>query len=595
MLFSELNLKAEILSSISELGFTNPTPIQENVIPFILSDKATDLVALAQTGTGKTAAFGLPILNLVKPGSRKTQALVLSPTRELCIQICNELTKYSKNMNDIHIVAVYGGEDIRRQLRQLDTTPDIIVATPGRLIDLLNRGKVTLGNIQYLVLDEADEMLNMGFLEDIELILSQTPGNRRTMLFSATMPREIANIAKKYMQNSQEITVGQKNEGAKNVVHIYYQVKAQNKYLTLKRIADINPDVYGIIFCRTRQETKEVADNLIKDGYNADSLHGDLSQAQRDLVMAKFRNKHIQLLVATDVAARGLDVNDLTHVINYDLPDDTETYTHRSGRTGRIGKSGISIAIINQKEKGKIKAIEKAINKKFEYRPVPNGPEICECQLLHMITKMKEVSVNESQIGIFLPKVYDQLAHMSREEIISRFVSLEFNRFLDYYKDAQDLNVANESREERNRDKGRDRRRGSSKGNRVRLKLNMGDKQNFSPKRLLGLLNDITNDKSINVGDIEVTHKYTFFDVDKDQVKKVFDAFANSGKKSFVIAEAGENWGRDEFRDFSNKKGSRRNREDNRDKHDRNPRKERNRKAEKRERSQKENKGNKIW
>ena len=501
MLFSELNLKAEILSSISELGFTNPTPIQENVIPFILSDKATDLVALAQTGTGKTAAFGLPILNLVKPGSRKTQALVLSPTRELCIQICNELTKYSKNMNDIHIVAVYGGEDIRRQLRQLDTTPDIIVATPGRLIDLLNRGKVTLGNIQYLVLDEADEMLNMGFLEDIELILSQTPGNRRTMLFSATMPREIANIAKKYMQNSQEITVGQKNEGAKNVVHIYYQVKAQNKYLTLKRIADINPDVYGIIFCRTRQETKEVADNLIKDGYNADSLHGDLSQAQRDLVMAKFRNKHIQLLVATDVAARGLDVNDLTHVINYDLPDDTETYTHRSGRTGRIGKSGISIAIINQKEKGKIKAIEKAINKKFEYRPVPNGPEICECQLLHMITKMKEVSVNESQIGIFLPKVYDQLAHMSREEIISRFVSLEFNRFLDYYKDAQDLNVANESREERNRDKGRDRRRGSSKGNRVRLKLNMGDKQNFSPKRLLGLLNDITNDKSINVGE----------------------------------------------------------------------------------------------
>ncbi|HRZ98444.1 MAG TPA: DEAD/DEAH box helicase, partial [Paludibacter sp.] len=344
MTFKELNLKDDILSAIELLGYEQPTPVQEKVIPFML-EQSTDLVALAQTGTGKTAAFGLPVLNMVDTSRKQIQALVLAPTRELCIQIANDLTNYSKHMQQLRIVAVYGGEDIRRQLKQLDQTPQIIVATPGRLIDLVERGKIDLGTIRFLVLDEADEMLNMGFKEDIETILERTPDTRRTTLFSATMPKEIANIAKRYMKNYEEITVGVRNSGAENVEHIYYVSHARQRYLVLKRIVDLNPDIYGIVFCRTRMETKEVADHLMQDGYNADALHGDLSQAQRDSVMQKFRQKNIQLLVATDVAARGLDVNDLTHVINYNLPDDIEIYTHRSGRTGRVNKKGVSVSI----------------------------------------------------------------------------------------------------------------------------------------------------------------------------------------------------------------------------------------------------------
>jgi len=533
MTFKELNLKDDILSAIEELGYEFPMPVQEKTIPFMLEQTA-DLVALAQTGTGKTAAFGLPVLNLIDPTRKQVQALVLSPTRELCIQIANDLKGYSKNMRGMRIVAVYGGEDIRTQLRQLDTAPQIIVATPGRLIDLIERGKVELGAIDFLVLDEADEMLNMGFKEDIETILERTPDTRRTMLFSATMPREIANIAKRYMKNYEEITVGTKNAGAENVEHIYYVSQAKQRYMVLKRIVDLNPDIYGIVFCRTRMETKEVADKLMHDGYSADALHGDLSQAQRDTVMQKFRIRNIQLLVATDVAARGLDVSDLTHVINYNLPDDVEIYTHRSGRTGRANKKGVAVSIIHSKEKFKIKDIERMLHKSFEQQQIPNGLEVCKKQLFYMIDRMENVEVSEEQIETYMPQIMKQLEYLSKEELLKRFVSLEFNRFLSYYKNAEDLNLP-----ERGFDRGeRGERgeRGPKPGGRIRLKMNVGEREGIDPKRLLGIINDVTGDKSINIGSIEVTNKFTFFDVFADQLDQVVTAFA--GQSEVEVSEA---------------------------------------------------------
>ncbi len=542
MTFKELNLKADILSAIEELGYENPMPVQEKTIPFML-EKTTDLVALAQTGTGKTAGFGLPVLHLIDPTRKQVQALVLAPTRELCIQISNDLKNYSKNMRGMKIVAVYGGEDIRVQLKQLDTPPQIVVATPGRLIDLIERKKVDLGTIEYLVLDEADEMLNMGFKEDIETILEKTPENRRTMLFSATMPKEIASIAKRYMKNYEEITIGNKNEGSANVEHIYYVSPAKSRYLVLKRIVDLNPDIYGIVFCRTRQETKEVADHLMHDGYSADALHGDLSQAQRDTVMQKFRIRNIQLLVATDVAARGLDVSDLTHVINYNLPDDVEIYTHRSGRTGRANKKGISVSIIHSKERFKVKDIERMLRKTFELQQIPNGLEVCKKQLFYMIEKMQNVDVNEEQILPYIPQIMEQLQELPKDEIIKRFVSLEFNRFLEYYKDAEDLNYHEKAggrdgnfNDRRNGERGERGERGPKAGNRIRLKINIGDREGIDPKRFLGIINDVTGDKSINIGSIEVTNKYTFFDVFADQAEKVMSSFA--GESEYVISEA---------------------------------------------------------
>lgn len=506
-------------------------------------EKTTDLVALAQTGTGKTAGFGLPVLHLIDPTRKQVQALVLAPTRELCIQISNDLKNYSKNMRGMKIVAVYGGEDIRVQLKQLDTPPQIVVATPGRLIDLIERKKVDLGTIEYLVLDEADEMLNMGFKEDIETILEKTPENRRTMLFSATMPKEIASIAKRYMKNYEEITIGNKNEGSANVEHIYYVSPAKSRYLVLKRIVDLNPDIYGIVFCRTRQETKEVADHLMHDGYSADALHGDLSQAQRDTVMQKFRIRNIQLLVATDVAARGLDVSDLTHVINYNLPDDVEIYTHRSGRTGRANKKGISVSIIHSKERFKVKDIERMLRKNFELQQIPNGLEVCKKQLFYMIEKMQNVDVNEEQILPYIPQIMEQLQELPKDEIIKRFVSLEFNRFLEYYKDAEDLNYHEKAggrdgnfNDRRNGERGERGERGPKAGNRIRLKINIGDREGIDPKRFLGIINDVTGDKSINIGSIEVTNKFTFFDVFSDQVDKVMSSFA--GESEYVISEA---------------------------------------------------------
>lgn len=534
MTFQELGLRQEILDAVAELGFVSPMPVQEQVIPYMLTHE-NDLVALAQTGTGKTAAFGLPILNMVNVEQRKIQSLVLAPTRELCIQIANDIKNFASKMRGVKVVAVYGGESIVVQYKQLDVQPQVLVATPGRLIDLINRGKVDLSEVRFLVLDEADEMLNMGFQEDIETILKDVPETRRTLLFSATMPNEIAKISRQYMHDAAEISIGTRNAGSDNVEHIYYMVRADHRYLALKRIVDMNPDIYGIVFCRTRQETKDVAEKLMKDGYNADALHGDLSQAQRDTVMNKFRIKNLQVLVATDVAARGLDVSDLTHVINYNLPDDVEVYTHRSGRTGRAGKKGVSCVIVHTREGRRLREIERIIKKEFKHMPVPNGMEVCKRQLFHLIDKMERVEVSNEEIDVFMPQISAKLAYLSKEEIISRFVSLEFNRFAEYYKDAEDINV-----DVKEGKKGKDKGEGKSKrGQKVRFKMLYGTKQNATPRSVLGVINDVTQDKSIIIGDIEITNKFTFFDVYADQADKVRQAFEAAGEP-LAIAEPRE-------------------------------------------------------
>ncbi len=540
MTFNELNLIDELQKAVNELGFEQAMPVQSRVIPFVI-DETADLVALAQTGTGKTAAFGLPILQLVNADLKSTQALVLAPTRELCIQISKDLKDYAKYIPALRVVPVYGGEDIRKQLKELDRTPQVIVATPGRLIDLMERRKVKLDSVEYLVLDEADEMLNMGFKEEIERILTDTPETRRTMMFSATMPDGIRRISQNYMKDFVEISVGERNAGTANVKHIYYMIRARNRYLALKRIVDHNPDIYGIVFCRTRQETKDVADKLMRDGYNADALHGDLSQPQRDNVMQKFRIRNIQLLVATDVAARGLDVDDLSHVINYNLPDDVEIYTHRSGRTGRANKTGVSISLIHTKEKFKIKAAEKTLKQKFEQQRIPNGLEICSKQLFYQINRMQHVAVNEEQIEPFMAQITSQLEYLSKEELLKRFVSLEFNRFLDYYKNAEDLNVDSDHG---NEDEGGRNRRKS--GKRVNMKINVGSKDGMNPARILGIINSATNDKSISVGGIEIAKNYSFFEVFEDQRDKILQSFDNLSEFRVAPAKGGRAAGRAE-------------------------------------------------
>lgn len=539
--FEELGLREELLHAVKDLGFTEAMPIQEKTIPFLLNqDETSDLVALAQTGTGKTAAFGLPTLHLTDESLHQIQTLILSPTRELCIQIASDLKNYSKYMKGMKVVAVYGGESIVNQFRQLDVQPQVLVATPGRLIDLIDRGKVDLTEIKTLILDEADEMLNMGFKEDIERILEETPEERRTLLFSATMPREIANIAKKYMKDSTEIAVGKKNSGSDNVRHLYYVVQTKDRYAALKRIVDMNPDIYSIIFCRTRQETKDVADSLMHDGYNADALHGDLTQAQRDYVMQRFRDRTLQILVATDVAARGLDVSDLTHVINYNLPDDTESYTHRSGRTGRANKTGVSIAIIQPREKGRIRDIERIINKKFEKAQVPTGPEVCKIQLAALFERLRNVEVNDEQIAPFANLIAEETNKMDQDTFIRHFVAMEFNRFLKYYDGSVDLNVPerdDRKRGERRGDEDGDRRGRRRGGDRVRLKINRGRDDKFGPKNVLGLINDATNDRDIEVHGIEITGRYSFFDVFKEDAPRIMQAFADS-YDDIAIAEA---------------------------------------------------------
>lgn len=541
--FENLGLSPEILKAIQELGFEEPMPVQEKVIPLLLQ-KNTDIVALAQTGTGKTAAFGLPIIQQIDIHNTHTQALILSPTRELCLQISDDLNDFAKYIDGLHILPVYGGTSIETQIKALKKGVHIIVATPGRLIDLMNRKAARLNNVSKVVLDEADEMLNMGFSDDLNTILEEVPENRNTLLFSATMPDAIASIAKNYMTNPLEVTIGSKNSGAENVKHIYYAVHAKDKYQALKRIADYNPNIYGIVFCRTRKETQEIAEKLMNDGYNADALHGDLSQAQRDYVMNRFRIKQLSLLVATDVAARGIDVDNLTHVINYNLPDDPEVYTHRSGRTGRAGKAGTSIAIVHVKEKHLIRQIEKIINKKFVPSHVPKGREICEKQLFHMIDKMERVEIEHTEIDNYLPSIFKRLEWLDKEEVIKRFVSLEFNRFLEYYKTAKDIDIPEERQfEHRDKERGdrggdRDRKprfRGSEPGF-TRIFINLGRTDNFYPNNLIDVINTNTKGKRINIGKIDILPNFSFFEVEDDSASLLVNALNHKQFKDKKIA-----------------------------------------------------------
>ncbi|MDT7831998.1 DEAD/DEAH box helicase [Flavobacteriaceae bacterium S356] len=514
--FLELGLKEPINKALTDLGYENPTVIQEKAIPQIISS-TDDLKAFAQTGTGKTAAFSLPILELADENNHNTQAIILSPTRELAVQIGKNIQDFAKYIPNMKVVTVYGGANIEEQIRKLKKGAQIVVGTPGRTVDLINRRALKLGNVQWLVLDEADEMLNMGFKDELDKVLDATPETKQTLLFSATFPREVEAIAKNYMTRPIEVTSGQKNQGSDNVSHEYYLVTERTRYPALKRIADVNPNIYAIVFCRTRRETQEVADNLIRDGYSADALHGDLSQGQRDSVMEKFRKKNIQMLVATDVAARGLDVNNLTHVINHKLPDQIENYTHRSGRTGRANNVGISLVLVNNKEKGRIGAIERIIKKKFVHTQVPSGKEICQNQLMHLIDKVQNIEVNENEITGFLPSIYEKLEGLSREELIQKFVSLEFNSFLSYYENAPDLNDLG-SRENSRGGRGSDE-------NMTRFFINIGRKDRLNPAKLIGLINDQNIGDKIAIGSIDILDTFSFFEVDKAFEDKTLEAF----------------------------------------------------------------------
>jgi ATP-dependent RNA helicase DeaD len=511
--FEEMGFTPGILKAIQELGFEQPMPVQEKVIPLMLGDE-TDIIALAQTGTGKTAAFGLPLVQATDTGINATQALILCPTRELCMQITGDLTDYARFTGKLNILAVYGGASIENQIRGLKKGVHIIVATPGRLIDLIGRGAARLSSVNTVILDEADEMLNMGFLDSINEILEEVPEGRRTLLFSATMSQEIASIARKYMHDPVEITIGTKNASAENVSHAYYLVHARDKYKVLKRIADFEPDIYGIVFCRTRKETQEVASKLINDGYNADALHGDLSQVQRDAVMQKFRIRNLQLLVATDVAARGLDVDDLTHVINYSLPDDTEVYTHRSGRTGRAGKTGISLSLVHLREKHILQQIERKVKKSFKSLKIPTGSEICGKQLFNWVNKLENVVTDHQEIEKFLPEIKEKLAGLDREELLKRVVSLEFDRFLDDYRHGEDLIDPVTDKEA---SFGRSERRTSRDqypGNYTRLFINLGKADGFFPEQLIELVNSNTRGKKVPIGKIDLLKTFSFFEVE---------------------------------------------------------------------------------
>lgn len=524
--FEELGVASPILKAIQELGYESPMPVQEEVIPFLLGED-NDVIALAQTGTGKTAAFGLPILQKIDVTKYQPQALVLCPTRELCLQIADDLNDYSKYIDNLKVLPVYGGSSIESQIKTLKRGVHIVVATPGRLLDLMNRKTVDLSLVKNVIMDEADEMLNMGFTDSINAILAEVPPSRNMLLFSATMPQGIAGITKKYMKNPKEIVIGVKNEGNKNIKHVYYMVHARDKYLALKRIVDYYPNVYGIVFCRTRKETQEIADKLIQDGYNADSLHGELSQAQRDYVMQKFRVKNLQLLVATDVAARGLDVDDLTHVINYGLPDDVESYTHRSGRTGRAGKTGISIAICHVKEKGKIREIERILNKKFEKGVIPAGKDICEKQLFNLVNQIEKVKVNEEEISPLMPSIFRKLEWLDKEDIIKRMVSLEFNRLLDYYRDADEIQVVDERSSRRDDFEGgsrsRDGRKGSGRPSQdgfARMFINIGKTDGLFPNVLIDLINQYVPGK-VQLGKIDLLSNFSFFEVEEGEAQRV--------------------------------------------------------------------------
>ncbi|MEZ4854548.1 DEAD/DEAH box helicase [Flavobacterium sp.] len=513
--FEQLGLNESLLLAIKDLGFENPSEVQEKAIPILL-EKDTDIVALAQTGTGKTAAFGFPLIQKIDAENRNTQALILSPTRELCLQITNEIKLYSKYVKGLHTVAVYGGASITEQAKEVKRGAQIIVATPGRMQDMINRGMVNIKNIDYCVLDEADEMLNMGFYEDITSILADTPEEKSTWLFSATMPKEVASIAKQFMHQPVEITVGHKNSGNENVSHEFYLVSGRDRYAALKRLADANPDIFSVVFCRTKRDTQAIADKLIEDGYNAAALHGDLSQAQRDGVMKSFRGRQIQMLVATDVAARGIDVDDITHVINYQLPDEIETYTHRSGRTGRAGKSGTSMVIITKSELRKIHQIEKIIKTKFEEKPIPSGMEICEIQLFHLANRIKDVAVDH-EIDKYLPAIEEVLKELPKEELIKRMVSVEFNRFLAYYRKSRDLSAVSV---------GNSREQAPSEGA-VRYFINIGSRDNFDWMSLKDFLRDTLEFGRDDVFKVDVKEGFSFFNTDAEHVDKVMETLNN--------------------------------------------------------------------
>lgn len=560
--FEELGVSAEIRRAISEMGYEHPMPVQEEVIPYLLG-VGNDVIALAQTGTGKTAAFGLPVLQKVNPNDRRTQAVILSPTRELCLQIAGDLKEYARYIDDLHVLAVYGGSSIESQIRSLRKGAQVIVATPGRLIDLMNRGVAKLDAVENVVLDEADEMLNMGFTESINEILAGVPVERNTLLFSATMGKEIERIAKSYLHDYKEIVVGSRNEGAENVNHIYYLVHAKDKYAALKRIVDYYPRIYGIIFCRTRLETQEVADHLIRDGYNAEALHGDLSQAQRDLTMQKFRQHHTQLLIATDVAARGLDVDDLTHVINYGLPDDVENYTHRSGRTGRAGKRGTSISIIHLREKGKVRIIEKVIGKKFEAGTLPEPQEICTKQLYKVMDELERIEVNDTEIAPFLPEIFRKLEWLTKEDLIKRIVSREFGHFLRYYADAPVIEQPADRKgsDDDTRKSRRERRKGAEGGHQAeegytRLFINLGKRDNFYAREIINLVNRYVKGGKVEIGRIDLTNNCSFFEVPNEDADLVLSKMkrVKVGDRKVVVDHADRVEGQPNGRRASNRR-----------------------------------------
>ncbi len=538
--FEELGVSEDIRKAIEEQGFEYPMPVQEEVIPYLLGNR-NDVIALAQTGTGKTAAFGLPLLQRIDTSRKETQAIVLSPTRELCLQIADDLKDFSKYIPHLHIAAVYGGTSIEAQIKELKRGVQIIVATPGRLIDLMHRGKAKLENVCNIVLDEADEMLNMGFQDSITEILSGVPEDRNTLLFSATMSKDVERVAKGYLHDYKEIVVGSRNEGAESVNHIYYMVNAKDKYLALKRLVDFYPKIYAIVFCRTKLETQEVADKLIKDGYNAEALHGDLSQQQRDLTMQKFRSHLTQILVATDVAARGLDVTELTHVINYGLPDDIENYTHRSGRTGRAGKKGTSIAIIHCREKYKVRNIERVIGKEFVDGTLPSAEEICKKQLFKTMSDILKTDVDEEQIAPYVKDIKHQFEYIDKEDLIKKIVSVTFGRFLNYYKDAEDIEkpTAQSRKAERRNDRGNgrsnrggDRNRGYSKAERgfKRLFINLGKDDGFYPGEVMQFINKHVHGRQ-TVGHIDLLKKQSYIEVPERDARKVKDALSGTSYK----------------------------------------------------------------
>ncbi|TNJ43445.1 DEAD/DEAH box helicase [Tamlana fucoidanivorans] len=554
--FQDLGLNKDLLQAITDLGFTQPSEVQEKAIPILLGAEG-DLVALAQTGTGKTAAFGFPMLEKIDLDSRTTQGLILSPTRELCLQITNEMKLYGKYCKGLNVAAVYGGASITEQAREVKRGAQIIVATPGRMKDMISRRLVDITKIQYAVLDEADEMLNMGFKEDITDILSHTPADKSTWLFSATMPKEVAAIAKNFMHNPQEITVGRKNESTTNVSHEYYLVNARDRYQALKRLADANPDIFSVVFCRTKRDTQKVAEQLIEDGYNAGALHGDLSQNQRDLVMNAFRKNQIQMLVATDVAARGIDVDDVTHVINYQLPDEIETYTHRSGRTGRAGKTGVSMVIVSKSEVRKIKSIERIIKRQFEKKEIPDGIEICEVQLMSLANKIHNTEINH-EIDKYLNSINQLFADTTKDELIKKFFSVEFTRFYNYYKKTKNLNVSESSQEEQTHFDGK---------NSTRYFINVGGKDGFDWMKLKDFLKEQLNLGRDDIFKVETKDSFSFFNTEnelKDKVLEHFTDFKHEGR--FVNVEVSENRGRSgggrRDRKGGKRSGAKRDRED---------------------------------